>query len=58
MTAHFELNNAVGYILLLIVLALVLHQQGYDVATALLVVVAALGLAGQASHRAPAQDMR
>ncbi|NKY96764.1 hypothetical protein [Nocardiopsis alborubida] len=61
MTAHFVIDTATGRIVLMctvIALALFLHRQGYDVATALLLAAAALGIAGQVARRALPRDTR
>jgi hypothetical protein len=61
MTAVFTLDAVTGrvvLVILVIVLALVLHLQGQDLATALLVAAAGLALAGEVAHRILAKESR
>ncbi|MFF1668525.1 hypothetical protein ACFVWN_02185 [Nocardiopsis flavescens] len=45
-------------VIVVIVLALVLHLQGQDLVTALLVAAAGLALAGEVAHRILAKEAR
>ncbi|WP_285733326.1 hypothetical protein [Nocardiopsis sp. ATB16-24] len=61
MTAHLVVDAMTWRVLLVItvvIVALFLHRQGYDVALALLVAAAALTVSGEAARHVLARDAR